>query len=864
MKKLLILALTSAFVAAANADNPNQFGVASSTGLSNAEWKQDNQTVERTYTGAPIGIDEEASSPLVLSPTASFTAPDPQVKTVVEVVATFTAISDFDSLESPGDDAKTALTVANDGTNGNKYYYWNPASEAENKWTLLGTTATPNTEQAVTVVIELDNSTVGATTAKFTIGDAEAVSVSLSSATTLGGLAFAGTGSLTSVAATVTPAYAAKTVNNVTTRYATIADAGEGDITLYKHNGSFGTMPTANDKLYFPASVSDNTASLYSFTKVDDDYQITSVADLKALVDLTAYDNTAYSFKQTTDLTLTEAWPGIGIQNGKDLVSYETTGDNAITPEEASQRDASWNAGAFKGTYDGGNHTISGFQMVGVAGNPANNNEGLDYCGFFNSVDGATIKNLNIQYAGALFAVDTTASTKESGATFVGVAKNSTLQNLTSLQKDANTAVSCSKGFGGIVGYTTSGTTVDSCTNNVNMTSLAGNKCGGIAMITQKGSAVTIRNCQNNGTTAGNANQKGGIVGYVGVATTIADCEDTAGSDPSFLHHETGTLTMTGVNKAPAGVKSYTKNKTNISGLNFATVDGNVATFVADNALAKGYTYKVMTTGATATATLTAGDTISFDETLFTPTYAITAASGLVAPSTSGKVTTYTASTPVPVDGGSTDATLLVSVPQDCKASQLIDTSNRASKDLLRVLNKATNKYYQWEYDGNGGWTPNNVVQDADNVVVTPAANTVDLTRGQAVWVTRTDTNEPIKLNAVYTDDPVEVAVSIGYNLVAPALKKNATKFELSSLTVKNGSFNDKDMIVIPGAAAPINCVRKDNEWKVYRVSGTETPSGMPAGWGGIATGGKYEDAPDIPSGKGFFFVSKEEKTIEL
>ena len=336
-------------------------------------------------------------------------------------------------------------------------------------------------------------------------------------------------------------------------------------------------------------------------------YEIDNLAELKLFQkgvantnELTTLNTT---FKLTADVTLDEAWPGIGVQNGKDIVTT-----------------AGYDAAAFLGTFDGQNHTISGFQMVGVADNPANNGEGLDYCGFFNSVKGATIQNLKIAYAGSLFAVDTTASSKESGATFVGVAKASTLRNLTTVAG----SVSCSKGFGGIVGYLMAGTTVDSCTNNVNMTSLASNKAGGIAMITQNGTgAAVIQNCQNNGTTAGNATQKGGIVGYVGVATTISNCTDTASSAPSFLHHQSGTLTMAGENKASASIASYTKNSTNIDGLMFATVDNDVATFVKNADLALDGTYKAMGPGAA--YTFTEAGTITLDQALLVPTVALDA-----------------------------------------------------------------------------------------------------------------------------------------------------------------------------------------------------------------------------------------------
>ena len=353
-------------------------------------------------------------------------------------------------------------------------------------------------------------------------------------------------------------------------------------------------------------------------------YEIDNLAELKLFQKGVANTNeltTANTtFKLTADVALDEAWPGIGLPNGKDV--YST---------------AAFNAAAFCGTFDGQNHTISGFQMVGVAGNPAGGSEGLDYCGFFNSTYGATIQNLKIAYAGSLFAADTTASTKESGATFVGVAKNSTLDNLTTV---AGT-VSCSKGFGGIVGYLTSGTTVQNCTNNLNMTSLANNKCGGIAMITQGGSAVTISNCQNNGTqTTGSSNSEyGAIVGYVGLDVTIADCETTVGR---FLKHQGNTVTLQGVNKGDPTVPAYHGAAT--PGLNFASVDGNVATFVADNALAAGNTYKVLGPSATATYEFAAAGSISFDTNLIqTVTFAITAPGLDLTDATESGVVTYTA-----------------------------------------------------------------------------------------------------------------------------------------------------------------------------------------------------------------------------
>ena len=218
------------------------------------------------------------------------------------------------------------------------------------------------------------------------------------------------------------------------------------------------------------------------------------------------------------------------------------------------------------------------------------------------------------------------------------------LQNLTTIAGSV-TDVTCAKGFGGIVGYHMAGTTVESCTNNINLTSAKNNKAGGISMITQGGTgSAIVRNCQNNGTTAGNVNQKGGVVGYVGAATTIENCTVTANSDPTFLHNEKQTVTIQGTNKAPAGVRPYTYTNNKVAGLNFATVDNGVATFVADNALALNGEYKVMAAGATATYEFAAAGSISFDTNMIQAvTFAITAPGLDLTDATENGVVTYTA-----------------------------------------------------------------------------------------------------------------------------------------------------------------------------------------------------------------------------
>ena len=360
---------------------------------------------------------------------------------------------------------------------------------------------------------------------------------------------------------------------------------------------------------YFP-----QTATAGQDGSAEHPFEIPNLAALQALQAAVA-DTTncaGICFCQTADIALTAAWPGIGVDAGKDLAAdvYE--------------------AGAFAGIYDGGNYTISNFQMV----------DGVDYGGLFNSIYNATVKNLKISWGASTLCSNSSDQGGDTGASFVGTARGSTLQNLTALAGTVTT-VSASKDMAGIVGFLYAGSTVDSCTNELNVASLKANrKCGGIAIISQGGTGTAvIRNCKNSGTV--DAASKGGIIGYANVATEIDGCENTAAVP--FMHVEgTPAITASGVNKGHAGYASNDKSG-GVANLYFATVDGDVATFVADDALALNGEYKVMSAGATATFAFAAPGTIAFDEALFAPTYAITAPGLALTEATDGTVKTYTA-----------------------------------------------------------------------------------------------------------------------------------------------------------------------------------------------------------------------------
>ncbi len=281
-------------------------------------------------------------------------------------------------------------------------------------------------------------------------------------------------------------------------------------------------------------------------------------------------------------------WPGIGVHS-------KTRGQGM----------------AFKGLFNGNNKKITGLMF-----------ENENYNGFFNQVDGATVKDLTIQGNITLMS--------GGGAFFAGSSHGATFENCM-----AEGSFVATHNLGGIVTYLSSDSTLSKCVNNAALTNSEANgtKLGGMAASCEGNTAIGSRilNCVNNGTLTFSAE-------------TISDAEGGLGGLVGYAHHNKfgGYLTIkdssnTGTLSAPQGARigqlvgglyctavidgtnqglddTLAAGINNVAGLCFATVANDVATYTV--ALEAGNTYLVTAKDAKPVVQLAAGESITFDQTL--------------------------------------------------------------------------------------------------------------------------------------------------------------------------------------------------------------------------------------------------------
>ncbi|MBQ7975443.1 MAG: right-handed parallel beta-helix repeat-containing protein [Clostridia bacterium] len=206
------------------------------------------------------------------------------------------------------------------------------------------------------------------------------------------------------------------------------------------------------------------------------------------------------------------------------------------TPIGNGERSGSGYTGnAFKGTFDGENHTISNLTITSGTSSAS--------IGLFGVVDGGTVKNLTLSNV-SINASDN----KNAGAAIGLMVNNAAADNIT-----VSGSVSAADGVGGVVGRMTVSGTVSNCVNSANVTGAAAGGIVGKAYYTGTGVEMNITNCTNSGiitgTTTGGA---GGIVGFS--ATNVSGCTNN------------GTITSTADGVNLGGIVGWQQMYGEISG----------------------------------------------------------------------------------------------------------------------------------------------------------------------------------------------------------------------------------------------------------------------------------------------------------
>ena len=391
----------------------------------------------------------------------------------------------------------------------------------------------------------------------------------------------------------------------------TVASSGAAGYPVASTSGTVTTFSAG----YFPRTATagqDGTAS-NPFELADaDDLQA-----LKAAFGTAAYRGYNYKVVANIDATDLGYWDGIGTQGTA-------------------------HTGLDGGTLDGGNYTISNLKFS--AGK---------YRGFFNRMDNAMIKDLTINVTD----IEQTNAEEHGYAAFVGNMDHSTLLNCTATGTIGTTAKPAMHTCAGMAVKVNAAGVFVNCTNHIDIVGLMTG--GALTNCWNDGDmTITVKTCGNDG------NGAGGLIGYAqttaftvsggGNAGTIQSTDTTTAASSQYDIH-VGTIVgkanaaLTAVDGVVAQADAVSAGvRNNVNGLDFATVDNNVATFVST--LESNNTYKVMLGGATATYAFADAGTIAFDTNLVqNVTFNITAAEGLtVTDATSAGVVTFTAGAPAP------------------------------------------------------------------------------------------------------------------------------------------------------------------------------------------------------------------------
>ncbi len=233
-----------------------------------------------------------------------------------------------------------------------------------------------------------------------------------------------------------------------------------------------------------------------------------------------------------------------------DLSEYqEWTPIGAVESVTNGNYAGGYNGVAFKGVFNGGGHTIRGFK-------PTVKVDADGTFGLFGVLDGATVKDLNIQTDLAI-----SAKAQADAGVLAGTVISSTIQNVTVSGKitSAGTETNGKRfALGGIAGFvfnTGTGTSlIKDCTTNLTVNAdcgvntgngAAGAMYGGVAgfvTTSQDNSANNIENCVNSGEITAKLARCSGIVATANYGGHFKDCTNNANQMNTFANGRIGNV----------------------------------------------------------------------------------------------------------------------------------------------------------------------------------------------------------------------------------------------------------------------------------------------------------------------------------
>lgn len=193
--------------------------------------------------------------------------------------------------------------------------------------------------------------------------------------------------------------------------------------------------------------------------------------------------------------------------NSKSTICAQLTDDIDLESKEWTPIGKNYSY-AYKGTFDGQKHTVSGLFISGSAS---------QNCGLFGYVEKGTVKDLTVQ--GTITLTGSGGSSYGAGG-IVGQLSG-TEGSVQNCRSDAT--ITGGQNVGGIVGYVSSGystatKSITGCVNTGRITSNSYNAGGIVGYISGQ---VTVDSCYNRGTVAGGGWRAGGITAYLSSSNAV-------------------------------------------------------------------------------------------------------------------------------------------------------------------------------------------------------------------------------------------------------------------------------------------------------------------------------------------------------